>query len=124
MEYLHFLVIFLKTQRIGSAPGIEPATSRSAVKRSTDGANPVAVISSLYLEQKITASVTLEEGLSSRKNIVVYSYFKKGCRKKCARQSWKVVWVILSSLFFKEISKNGTRGHGRMFASAKGKQQK
>ena len=25
---------------------------------------------------------------------------------------------------FKEIWKNGTRGHGRMFASAKGKKQK
>jgi len=28
-----------------------------------------------------------------------------------------------SSLFFKEIWKNGTRGLGRMFASAKGKRQ-
>ena len=54
----------------------------------------------------------------------IYSYFKKGCRKKCTRQSRKVLWVILSSLFFKEISKNGRRGHGRMFASAKGKKQK
>ena len=34
-KYLHFLVIF-KTLSIGPAPGIEPATSRSAVKRSTD----------------------------------------------------------------------------------------
>ena len=33
------------------------------------------------------------------------------------------LWVVLS-LLFKEISKNGTRGHGCMFASAKGKQQK
>ena len=54
----------------------------------------------------------------------VYSYFEKGCRKKCTRQSQKVLWVVFSTLFFKEISKNGTRGHGRMFASAKGKQQK
>ena len=53
-----------------------------------------------------------------------YSYFKKGCRKKCTQQSRKVLWVILSSLFFKEICENGTRGHGRMFSSAKGKQQK
>ena len=30
----------------------------------------------------------------------------------------------LSSLFFKEICKNGTRGHGLMFAIAKGKQQR
>ena len=55
---------------------------------------------------------------------VVYSYFKKGCRKKCTRQSRKVLWVVLGSLFFKESWKNGTRGHGHMFASAKGKQQK
>ena len=34
-KYLHFSVIF-KTLSIGPAPGIEPPTSRSAVKRSTD----------------------------------------------------------------------------------------
>ena len=34
--------------------------------------------------------------------ILVYSYFEKGCRKKCTRQSRKVLWVILRSLFFKE----------------------
>ena len=55
---------------------------------------------------------------------VVYSYFEKGCRKKCMWQSRKVLWVVLSALFFKEIWKNGTGGHGHMFASAKGKQQK
>ena len=38
---LHFSVIF-KTLSIGPAAGIEPATSRSAVKRSTDWANPAA----------------------------------------------------------------------------------
>ena len=54
----------------------------------------------------------------------VYSCVEKGCRKKCTRQSRKVLWVVFSSLFFKEISKNGKKGHGRMFASAKGKQQK
>ena len=53
-----------------------------------------------------------------------YSYFEEGCRKKCARQSQKVLWVILSSLFFKEILKNGTWGHGHVFASAKGKHHK
>ena len=53
-----------------------------------------------------------------------YSYFKKGCRKKCTRQSRKVLCVVLYSLSFKEIWKNGTRGHGRMFVSAKGRQQK
>ena len=40
--------------------------------------------------------------------------FEKGCRKECTRQSRKVLWVVLSSLFFKEIWKNGTRGHGCM----------
>ena len=34
---------YLKTLSIGPAPGIEPATSRSAVKRSTDWAKPAAV---------------------------------------------------------------------------------
>ena len=31
---------YFKTLSIGPAPGIEPATSRSAVKHSTDWANP------------------------------------------------------------------------------------
>ena len=53
------------------------------------------------------------------------SYFEKGCRKKCTRQSRMVLWVVFSSLFFKEIWKNGTtRGHGYMSASAEGKQKK
>ena len=34
---------------------------------------------------------------------IIYSYFEKGCRKKCARQSRKALWVVLSLLFFKEI---------------------
>ena len=29
-----------------------------------------------------------------------YSYFEKGCRKKCTRQTRKVLWVVLSSLLF------------------------
>ena len=44
------------------------------------------------------------------------SYFEEGCRKKCTRQSRKVLWVVLSSLFVEEIWKNGPRRHGRMFA--------
>ena len=61
-------------------------------------------------------------GLSLFRGSTVYSYFEKGCRKKCTRQTRKVLWVVFSSLFFKEISNNGKRGHGRTFASAKGKQ--
>ena len=34
---------------------------------------------------------------------IVYSYFEKDCRKKCTRQSRKVLWVVLSALFLKEI---------------------
>ena len=45
----------------------------------------------------------------------VYSYVEKGCRKKCTRQSRKLLWVVFSSLFFKEIWKNGTKGHGLIF---------
>ena len=41
--------------------------------------------------------------------IQVYSYFEKGCRIKCTRQPRKVLWVVLSSLFSKEIWKNGRR---------------
>ena len=54
-----------------------------------------------------------------------YRYFEKGCRKKCTWQclSRKVLWVTLSWMFSKEIWKNGKRGHRRVFAIAKGKQQ-
>ena len=55
---------------------------------------------------------------------IIYSYFEKGCRKKCMRQSRMVSWVVFSSLFFKEIWKNGKMGHGHMSASAEGKQKK
>ena len=34
---------------------------------------------------------------------LTYSYFEKDCRKKCTRQARKVLWVVLNSLFFKEI---------------------
>ena len=40
---------------------------------------------------------------SVAKQHLVYSCFEKGCRKKCTCQSRKVLWVVLSSLFFKEI---------------------
>ena len=56
--------------------------------------------------------------------LIIYSYFEKGCRIKCTRQPRKVLWVVLSSLFFREIWKNGRRGSGHMSVSAKGKQQK
>ena len=51
----------------------------------------------------------------------VYSYFEKGWGKKCTRQCRKALWIVLSSQFFNEIWKNGTRGLVRMFGSTKGK---
>ena len=43
------------------------------------------------------------ELVSGKLSKCLYSYFEKGCRKKCTRQSRKVLWVVLSLLFFKEI---------------------
>ena len=54
----------------------------------------------------------------------LYSYFEKGCRKKCTRQSWKALWVVLSSPFFREIWKNWHERPWNVFASANGKEQK
>ena len=68
--------------------------------------------------------VKYSEILASKCLKFEYSYFDKGWRKKCTRQCRKVLWVIPSSQFFNKIWKNGTRGHGQMFASTKGKQQK
>ena len=62
--------------------------------------------------------------LTSRLVNNAYSHFEKGCRITCSRQPRKVLWVVLSSLFFKEIWKNGRRIQGHMSAIAKGKQQK
>ena len=41
---------------------------------------------------------------------LIYSYFEKSCRKKCKRQSRKVLWVVLSPLFF--ISSTATVSGG------------
>ena len=88
-------------------------------------------LNSLKLSKSVitTINTTLTNVFLQERHFGVpsYSYFEKDYRKKCTRQSRKVLWVVLSSLGgfeFTEIWKNGTRGHGRMFASAKGKQQK
>ena len=47
-----------------------------------------------------------EDTKRKRENTLsLYSYFEfeKVCRGKCTRQPRKVLWVVLSSLFFKEI---------------------
>ena len=55
-----------------------------------------------WLQYNWTAPVIhIQEFIS----IVIYSYFEKGCRKKCTRQSWKILWVVLSSLFFRKRKK-------------------
>jgi len=36
----------------------------------------------------------------------VYSYFEKSCRKKCTRQSRKVLWVNCSSKKFERIARD------------------
>ena len=68
---------------------------------------------------KVSAAVFMYKAAKHR-----YSYFEKSCRKKCTRQSRKVLWVVLNSLLSKEVKKKDTRGHGRVFAGAKRKQQK
>ena len=39
---IHSFLSYFKTKSIGPSPGIEPPTSHSPVKRSTDRANPAA----------------------------------------------------------------------------------
>ena len=59
------------------------------------------------------------------KEVTVYRYFEKGWRKKFTRQCRKVLWVVLSSLFFNEMRKNDTRLSSCTYVwSTKGKQQK
>ena len=44
--------------------------------------------------------------LEMRSFVFRESYFEKGCRTKCTQHSRKVLWEILSSLFFRKIWKN------------------
>ena len=49
-------------------------------------------------------AINMQSLLTKRKvEIVVYSYFEKGCRKKYTRQSRKALWMVLSSLFVRQI---------------------
>ena len=52
--------------------------------------------------------------------LLSYSYFEKGCRIKCTRQPRKVLWTVLSSLFFKEIWKNGRKKGAGLGREGKG----
>ena len=73
----------------------------SPVNRELKGRVPVEC-SNRYKVEKLSANSCN----ATTCNWAVYSYFEKGCRKKCSRQSRKALWVVLSSLFFKEIWKN------------------
>ena len=55
---------------------------------------------------------------------VVYTAISRKVVGKVRAITPKGVWVVLSSLFFKEIWKNCTRGYGRLFASAKESKKK
>ena len=77
-----------------------------------------------FLFASIIMIIFLQTLIYMRTKKPIYSFFEKDCLKKCTHQSRKVLWVVLSSLFFKEIWKNGTRGHWSVFASFKVKQQK
>ena len=61
---------------------------------------------------------------SSGKQKKYTAILRKIVRTSAFDNPWKVLWVVLSSLLFKEFWKKGTTGHGHMFASVKGKQQK
>ena len=49
---------------------------------------------------------------------------KKVVRKSARDNPERILRVVSSSLFLKEIWKNGMKGHEEMFASAKGTYQK
>ena len=63
-------------------------------------------------------------GLPRREALKYTAISRKVVEKKCTRQFRKVLWMGFSSRFFKEIWDNSKRGHGLMFANAKGKRQK
>ena len=46
--------------------------------------------------------------------------FRERLSERCAWQARKVLWMVVSSLFFKEIWSNGKRSHGRMLVRDKG----
>ena len=103
-KYLHFSVIF-KTLRIGPAPGIEPATSRSAVKRSTDWANPAAVNWSsisetlgIYCQSILFGSKTPEGSKRCHQNGVVNNINPLNIRTRIFWRGTKIEFVARSNL--------------------------
>ena len=49
--------------------------------------------------------------------------FRERLSKKCTRQSRKVLWVVLSSLFFKKFERMARETMDQYVRAAKGKQQ-
>ena len=60
-----------------------------------------------FLEQvkQVEQGVIFQVWDLHRVSLNIYSYFEKGCQIKCTRQPRKVLWVVLSSLFFKEFER-------------------
>ena len=56
--------------------------------------------------------------------VIVYSCFEKGCRRKCTRQSRKVLWVGFEFTVLERNLKEWYERPWTMFPSAKAKQQK
>ena len=80
-----------------------------------------------HLSKKVVCEIYMPRGtLLCKKQepdfiiLYIYSYFEKGCRKKCTRQSRKVLWVVLRSLFFIAILKEWHERPWTLFPSAKG----
>ena len=73
---------------------------RPFCQRKIISASALVFLQSFYLIFRDLRALTSRGQTTS-----TYSYFEKGCRKKCTRQSWKVLWVALSSLILKEFER-------------------
>ena len=53
---------------------------------------------------KLIAKWLVRGGVGGQFPRNVDSYFEKGCRKKCARQSRKVIWDMIDTLFLTTVA--------------------
>ena len=81
------------------------------------------IISNLNLFTRFKIHNNISQSLHTLQSQWYVRLFRERLSQK-VHATIPILWVVFSSLFFKEICQNGLRGHGRMFASAKGKQQK
>ena len=71
------------------------------------------------LQTLYTLHCTTPPGWLSRKPLYLIQLFRAKLSEKVQATIWKDIVVVLSSLFFKEIWKNGTKGHGHTPISKK-----